>query len=491
MNLSKEYIIKAIEIYEENYEKLKDKCKPKKWYFIYNYKSYPIRCIVNIAKLLSDGKDITKSNFDIDINKARELLNKYHFEIYENKTSINYIEEIYRLFKELFLKKNKNLDNLKVNEIYGYIIPKVSYKWDSEASLKDFIYGLYSMFVGKKFSRNLNNEAYKFFINKICNDFPDLCENAKLALRLHEDYIKNINKNENYLNKESFYSNKDVSYILNQILYGPPGTGKTYKTIELAVEIADKDFYEKNKDKRDEIKKRFNELKNRQISFITFHQSFSYEDFIEGIKPDLSGNQIRYKIEDGVFKRISNLAKENSDKNYVLIIDEINRGNIAKIFGELITLIEEDKRLGKKEELTTILPYSKSEFGVPSNLYIIGTMNTADRSLVYIDSALRRRFVFKKMYPKPELLGGVDGIDLKEMLEKINEKIVKFYDKDHQIGHSYFMKVKNVDDLKEVLENKILPLLEEYFFDDEEKIKDIFGEIDKDKIIENFKNANN
>lgn len=170
--------------------------------------------------------------------------------------------------------------------------------------------------------------------------------------------------------------------------------------------------------------------------------------------------------------------KNLQGKPYVLIIDEINRGNVSQIFGELITLIEEDKRLGTEEELQVILPYSKKPFGVPANLYIIGTMNTADRSVEALDAALRRRFSFEEMPPNydlEELNRVIGGVQLSNLLKIINGRIEMLLDKDHLIGHSYFVKVKNIQDLQLAFQNKIIPLLQEYFFGDYGKIGLILG----------------
>ena len=170
-------------------------------------------------------------------------------------------------------------------------------------------------------------------------------------------------------------------------------------------------------------------------------------------------------------------------KPYVLIIDEINRGNTSRIFGELITLIESTKRAGQDEAMDVILPYSQERFTVPDNLYIIGTMNTADRSLALIDTALRRRFDFIEMMPEPELLADIqiDKIDIKEMLTTINDRIEALYDREHTIGHAFFMKLNDestLQDLAYIFKNNILPLLEEYFFEDWDKIIKVLGNSD-------------
>lgn len=388
-------------------------------------------------------------------------------------------------------------------------------------------------------------------------------------------------------------TNMNLKQPLNQILFGPPGTGKTYNTINKALEIVDPTFYDLHKEDRIALKQRFNELQYNtetekgQIAFITFHQSMTYEDFIEGIKPimndDKSENQekkLEYEISAGLFKQISktaefkesnfyeriewlkkecseadsrtpieintgrsiftisyrggktfkvkpnNSTKKESDysasienikklfdnktdngmynptyvkgilefleknglqkesienKSYVLIIDEINRGNVSQIFGELITLIEEDKRLGNDEVLEILLPYSKEKFGVPSNLYILGTMNTADRSVEALDTALRRRFSFEEMPPKydlEELKFEISGFNASDILKVINNRIEKLIDKDHAIGHSYFM-LKDSKNSEEKICNSfylnIIPLLQEYFFGDYGKIGLVLG----------------
>lgn len=240
-------------------------------------------------------------------------------------------------------------------------------------------------------------------------------------------------------------------------------------------------------------------FKEKRYDFITFHQSFSYEDFIEGIKPDLDNeadtNDLSYVIAEGVFLRLAKKADLNPNENWALFIDEINRGNISNIFGELITLIEDDKRAGEENELSAILPYSKTKFTVPKNLFIIGTMNTADRGIEAIDSALRRRFSFIEVKPQPELLTDdngealkIEGVNLVTLLKVINERLLVLVGKDSLIGHSYLMKLGDISDLQHVFKNKIIPLLEEYFYNDRKKIGMVLGDsfvktTDKEKKI--------
>ncbi len=387
-------------------------------------------------------------------------------------------------------------------------------------------------------------------------------------------------KNKNDINQQSLEEKPMINNTpLNQILYGPPGTGKTHSTIKEAVKLLEgitddkvaKQFIQA--EKLHSIQALQNKYKS-QVEFVTFHQSFSYEDFVEGIKANSDSDKLSYPVEDGIFKKICesangtfysglkigkykilsisndlmkiqkqgggiiplpaymiseliNLVENNSlsiqdikdkkamdkmsktaekyiingyhnifaqlveyyfnsinqksknNKNYVLIIDEINRGNISRIFGELITLIEPSKRLGSSEPLEVILPYSQKKFGVPHNLHIIATMNTADKSLMQIDTALRRRFQFIEMMPNNELVSeDCEGVNLKELLTAINARICQLLDREHQIGHSYLMGVDNILELKHRFRYQILPLLEEYFFSDWEQIKIVLNDKD-------------
>ena len=247
--------------------------------------------------------------------------------------------------------------------------------------------------------------------------------------------------------------------------------------------------------------KTFREFKpvNKEIKrfeYVTFHQSYCYEDFVEGIKPVMSeevDETLTYEVKPGIFKNMVKRAWEDPNHDYALLIDEINRGNVASIFGELIALIEEDKRKGAPNELRAQLPYSRQEFVVPGNLYIIGAMNTADRSVEALDTALRRRFTFVAIPPQPELIQQPANfeVDLQRLLITINGRIEKLLDKDHCIGHSYFMGVAQNDDplgeLRNIFSTRILPLLEEYFYGDPAKIGMVLGErfvTRKDETIE-------
>ncbi len=266
----------------------------------------------------------------------------------------------------------------------------------------------------------------------------------------------------------------------NRILYGPPGTGKTYETAQHALAIIDgKSMQDAERDQQRFRGLRFDPKTDQgRIAMITFHQNFAYEDFVEGIRPVLGEKELRYKLRDGVFKRIARAAKEQPEERFVLIIDEINRGNIAKIFGELITLLEDSRRLGQKDGTKVALPYSGEEFGVPDNLYVIGTMNTADRSIQLLDTALRRRFDFIEMMPDPDhslIPQNVEGIALRKMLGTMNERITLLLDREHQIGHTYLFGADTMERLSKAFQNKIFPLLQEYFFDDWPRIRTVLG----------------
>lgn len=242
------------------------------------------------------------------------------------------------------------------------------------------------------------------------------------------------------------------------------------------------------------------------IRNITFHPSYSYEEFVEGIRPKLNTNEISYEMQDGIFKSICNDAGIGNLKNkYILFIDEINRGNISKIFGELITLIENDKR----ETHHSTLTYTKESFTVPKNLYIIGTMNTADKSLSLLDVALRRRFGFIELMPDPTLIDkeiDVAGKKFKpsEILKDLNKKILRKIGRERQIGHSYFMKdseeIKTGEELQSSFVNEIIPLLQEYLYEDNKSLFEILGKgfVNEEKLeletkwkekLEDFKDA--
>lgn len=265
----------------------------------------------------------------------------------------------------------------------------------------------------------------------------------------------------------------------NTIIFGPPGTGKTWEAERRAVQIVDGHI-----DEGQYWRERFKTLyEQERIEFVTFHQNYGYEDFIEGIRPIMAGSgsakNVAYDLKPGIFKKLCSRAEANQLDNYVLLIDELNRGNIAKIFGELISLIEESRRIGSRHETRVKLPISGDIFGVPNNLYIIGTMNTADRSIQLLDTALRRRFRFVELMPNldhKKIASIVDDINVSKLLRIMNQRIVFLLDREHQIGHTYFFDIDVIDDLAHAFKYRIFPLLQEYFFDDWSKIQVVLGD---------------
>lgn len=599
----------------------------------------------NLHHLLKNDVHWNNKNMLPDEVDASYFLFTNNYEkylLFNQKTSFNCFAKHFGLF-DLLDKSDKVKRYIRFQEYcQNQLIPIMNDTLGCQNTLldaQDFI-----RFVDKYILKNINNLEY------------------------NKDAVKTVQYKETHMNENT--------NPLNQILYGPPGTGKTYNTVIKAIEITNPELIQKDKDGNVEnyevLKEKFDELKQQgQIEFVTFHQSYSYEEFVEGIKPDISkwnddGSELKYVGKDGIFKNICEHAKpikvssikhqpidfsntkvfkmslgntlekeddiyeycisndvvalgfkdvdfsdcktsqdfkdkddswgatalerfinwmdvgdiiiiSNGNKNFraiaqvtgnyyydrttpiryshfrkvewlykgediyyskinnkvfsqqsiygyfdpskkgipnynpdlntqelnniitgkvdkeialphILIIDEINRGNISKIFGELITLIEEDKR----ETLSVKLPYSQDNFTVPKNLYIIGTMNTSDRSIASIDIALRRRFKFVEMMPRPELVADF-GCSFQSIFEKLNTKIKILLDRDHQIGHSYFINTKyanaDVSILKEIWFSEIIPLLNEYFYCDWEKLKLVIpGFIKEINIPEELKN---
>ena len=339
-----------------------------------------------------------------------------------------------------------------------------------------------------------NNRIHVLWINKkqapLAGDMPG-ARFSRVGRAAYDAFAKSDAYSETLRMLEPPPPSPQVQHPLNTILYGPPGTGKTWHTVTRSVAIVEnREVSEVAQEDRAAVKDRFEEHRGAgRIEMVTFHQNTTYEDFVEGIRPVLAepgdraayassertdANEVRYEMSRGVFRRMAERAADDPDKRYVLIIDEINRGNIARIFGELITLVEDSKRIGARDEARVTLPGSKTEFGVPKNLHVLGTMNTADRSIALLDTALRRRFVFEEMMPDPshpDIATDLDGIDCSKVLAAMNRRIAVLLDREHQIGHTYFLGVHTLTALAGTFRNRIMPLLQEYFYDDWEKIQ--------------------
>ncbi|EOH4447327.1 McrB family protein [Campylobacter coli] len=349
----------------------------------------------------------------------------------------------------------------------------------------------------------INNEANSQEIQYEIKDgvFKELCEKANKNY-----FLSNKNKNEIDLDKLIFeFANYINQNFINKGDEFPLENKVNIKKILLNSKDEYRSFLLGGSIKSpqrltiDIIKRDYLDFKNRKI--------LSFKD----IKPkydsqsDYHGNAIYYFMFYNKLKEFENIQnekfkiKKENLNSYIIIIDEINRGNISKIFGELITLIEPSKRIGEKEELKVRLPYSGDEFGVPKNVYILGTMNTADRSITSLDTALRRRFEFVEMMPDPSVLSdNCKDVNLQELLKAINTRIEYLLDREKTIGHAFFIGVENLEDLKKVFQNKIIPLLQEYFYNDYALISAVLngnGMIEKcekdDKYLQKIKNLDN
>ena len=366
-----------------------------------------------------------------DLENGKELRYKLQNGIF--KTICNNAKELL----ETKVKYNFNKDNISV---YKILIPDESL----------FAYCIENDCVAINWGNDIdisNCDSQEEIIAKIPEDFESR-KQCISQLNLFKLWIDNDLK-----------SGKDVIVVI-------PGSMNTIKGI---AKITGDYFYNSDIENGHQQRKVDWIRKNINISSDSIYNSKFVSPTITGMFND--------KINWDTFLNLINNKNNSKSSNAVLVIDEINRGDVSKIFGELITLIEEDKRIGKEHQMTVTLPYSREPFGVPNNLYIIGTMNTADRSIALLDTALRRRFDFEEMMPKPELLIGkyIEGVDLEQLLTKINDRIKNEYDRDHQIGHSYLMEVENKEQLERAYKNRILPLLNEYFYNDIDSVAKILN----------------
>ena len=481
------------------------------------------------------------------------------FALIFNPTNRNDDKKFYACFQSDTKEVNLNIDGLSgdidiktgwkrlANPIELTDMGELSFGTGGETSLvhlKKFLVDLNSFIGNNQHNNYLDNERPDG-LGKKSPIYPKLI--GRIETRIKPSVTEDTNVTIIVITPE-----KPTFMNLNTILFGPPGTGKTYHSSGKSLQLLNIKYHQ-----NDAHQKFSSNCKDGKVVFTTFHQSYSYEDFIEGIRVTTNGNQVEYKIRNGLFKKIArkalfqkaahllgeavnqehleknsttyaeNLDKDLMNKNdfnssedvqetlkiiallksdplkycsdeivvenqprFVIVIDEINRGNISKIFGELITLIEDNKRLGGGDVLSVTLPYSGERFFVPDNLYILGTMNTADRSLAALDVALRRRFDFEEMMPnfdddsplfgiKVRGVEGVEGVDLCKWMTGVNQRIQAERGREFTIGHAFFMSLKKnptMDELASIMQRKVLPLLEEYFFDDWEGIRFVLNE---------------
>lgn len=330
------------------------------------------------------------------------------------------------------------------------------------------------------FTFGTEEQDYSICEEKYRDDIDPITGVDEIAESGYESSIVDCNPNtQNKVNCLDIIRTPRVNAIhpLNFIIYGAPGTGKTYSTAEYALAIIDNrpvDINHKSYEERRSVMNLYNNyVKQGQIVFTTFHQSYGYEEFIQGLRPDTKSSRMAFTTVDGVFKQIADNAMVDQENNYVIIIDEINRANISKVFGELITLIECDKRWGEVNGTCATLQ-SGDIFAVPNNLYIIGTMNSADKSISLIDAALRRRFEFIEQSPDSTF---IDDFILQRVFNKINSILADSLESsDLLIGHSYFMG-KTSEDLCEILNNCVIPLLYEYYYDNKKKVIGVLTEV--------------
>ena len=347
----------------------------------------------------------------------------------------------------------------------------------------------------RKIRKEIELKKAHDFCNSLANSWTLLEKNEEKFYILRDitkENIQNwINNNTDLLLVEEEKESKSIScldikrekteervYPFNFIVYGAPGTGKTYSMVEYALAIIDnveiEEFRKLNPNREDNVERYKKLVKSNRIVFTTFHQNYGYEEFIQGLRPDKNSETMKFKTVDGVFKVIADKAlKYSNDVRFVIVIDEINRANMSKVFGELITLIEEDKRWGEANELSATLQ-SGDQFAVPNNLYIVGTMNSADKSISLIDAAFRRRFSFIEQRPDVAI---VNDPMLKSVLKEMNLILAeKLESTDLLVGHSYFIN-KETKDLCNIMNNNIIPLLYEYFYDQRNRVRDLLEEV--------------